>query len=272
MFVYIKYTKPVDESEESPIHLPCSDHSSPSTPRNDVKNPTNIANTVPFSSSQMQALAQSQGYVVAPIPLYPLDSLGGKGGAHTISAGGIASMLGKTHTHHMQNSMQPHQDLQQIQSHMMQSIQSIQSMHPSHLGQNQYIQSPAVTLPAPAHPQPGAGHMHQGITGHLQQGMTGQPALNHTQPVTTGVTQRMHQSKQKMSDEEVYERLRCLVSVGDPSKKYERREKIGQGYVDWIVRLFQIDKNLRLYYPSKVNLLLSGIPFERFKSLLRLEF
>ncbi|KAG9471870.1 hypothetical protein GDO78_022450 [Eleutherodactylus coqui] len=35
--------------------------------------------------------------------------------------------------------------------------------------------------------------------------------------------------KAKMSDEEVLEKLRSIVSVGDPKKKYTRFEKIGQG-------------------------------------------
>ncbi|MEE6511937.1 hypothetical protein FKM82_018818 [Ascaphus truei] len=35
--------------------------------------------------------------------------------------------------------------------------------------------------------------------------------------------------KAKMSDEEILEKLRSIVSVGDPKKKYTRFEKIGQG-------------------------------------------
>ncbi|XP_039622471.1 serine/threonine-protein kinase PAK 3 [Polypterus senegalus] len=35
--------------------------------------------------------------------------------------------------------------------------------------------------------------------------------------------------KSKMTDEEILERLRSIVSVGDPKKKYTRFEKIGQG-------------------------------------------
>ncbi|XP_018415875.1 PREDICTED: serine/threonine-protein kinase PAK 2 [Nanorana parkeri] len=35
--------------------------------------------------------------------------------------------------------------------------------------------------------------------------------------------------KTKMSDEEIMERLRTIVSIGDPKKKYTRFEKIGQG-------------------------------------------
>ncbi|KAK7804937.1 hypothetical protein U0070_015124, partial [Myodes glareolus] len=35
--------------------------------------------------------------------------------------------------------------------------------------------------------------------------------------------------KSKMTDEEILEKLRSIVSVGDPKKKYTRFEKIGQG-------------------------------------------
>lgn len=35
--------------------------------------------------------------------------------------------------------------------------------------------------------------------------------------------------KKKMSDEEILERLRTIVSVGDPNRKYTKMEKIGQG-------------------------------------------
>jgi hypothetical protein len=33
-----------------------------------------------------------------------------------------------------------------------------------------------------------------------------------------------------MSDEEVVKRLRTIVSLGDPNRKYTKIEKIGQGY------------------------------------------
>ena len=35
--------------------------------------------------------------------------------------------------------------------------------------------------------------------------------------------------KKKMSDEEILERLKSIVSVGDPNRKYTKMEKIGQG-------------------------------------------
>ncbi|XP_064122852.1 serine/threonine-protein kinase PAK 1-like isoform X4 [Macrobrachium nipponense] len=37
------------------------------------------------------------------------------------------------------------------------------------------------------------------------------------------------QKKKKMSDEEILEKLRVIVSVGDPNRKYTKMEKIGQG-------------------------------------------
>lgn len=49
-------------------------------------------------------------------------------------------------------------------------------------------------------------------------------------------------SRSKMSDEEVYEKLRTLVSIGDPNRKYQKLEKIGQGYV---VQPFSEHSNIR---------------------------
>ncbi|XP_055635510.1 serine/threonine-protein kinase Pak isoform X2 [Toxorhynchites rutilus septentrionalis] len=41
--------------------------------------------------------------------------------------------------------------------------------------------------------------------------------------------QRANLKKKKMSDEEILEKLRTIVSVGDPKRKYNKIEKIGQG-------------------------------------------
>uniref|UniRef100_A0A8K9UQN6 non-specific serine/threonine protein kinase n=1 Tax=Oncorhynchus mykiss TaxID=8022 RepID=A0A8K9UQN6_ONCMY len=53
------------------------------------------------------------------------------------------------------------------------------------------------------------------------------------QPENTSSTLYRHTDRQrkksKMTDEEILERLRSIVSVGDPKKKYTRFEKIGQG-------------------------------------------
>uniref|UniRef100_A0A8C9ZKN0 non-specific serine/threonine protein kinase n=1 Tax=Sander lucioperca TaxID=283035 RepID=A0A8C9ZKN0_SANLU len=54
-----------------------------------------------------------------------------------------------------------------------------------------------------------------------------------TPPDNTSNTMYRHTDRQrkksKMTDEEILERLRSIVSVGDPKKKYTRFEKIGQG-------------------------------------------
>ncbi|XP_053679571.1 serine/threonine-protein kinase Pak [Anopheles nili] len=49
---------------------------------------------------------------------------------------------------------------------------------------------------------------------------------------TTGATTQQRAAnlkKKKMSDEEILEKLRTIVSVGDPKRKYNKMEKIGQG-------------------------------------------
>lgn len=40
---------------------------------------------------------------------------------------------------------------------------------------------------------------------------------------------RVSAKKKKMTDEEILEKLRTIVSVGDPTRKYAKMEKIGQG-------------------------------------------
>uniref|UniRef100_A0A8C4VK88 non-specific serine/threonine protein kinase n=1 Tax=Gopherus evgoodei TaxID=1825980 RepID=A0A8C4VK88_9SAUR len=54
---------------------------------------------------------------------------------------------------------------------------------------------------------------------------------NTTSPDTTTRNTEKQKKKPKMSDEEILEKLRSIVSVGDPKKKYTRFEKIGQGLV-----------------------------------------
>ncbi|XP_074837307.1 serine/threonine-protein kinase PAK 1 [Carettochelys insculpta] len=52
---------------------------------------------------------------------------------------------------------------------------------------------------------------------------------NTTSPDTMARNTEKQKKKPKMSDEEILEKLRSIVSVGDPKKKYTRFEKIGQG-------------------------------------------
>ncbi|XP_041707185.1 serine/threonine-protein kinase PAK 3 isoform X2 [Coregonus clupeaformis] len=59
------------------------------------------------------------------------------------------------------------------------------------------------------------------------------PPESQVQPENTSSTLYRNTDRQrkksKMTDEEILERLRSIVSVGDPKKKYTRFEKIGQG-------------------------------------------
>ncbi|XP_055848678.1 serine/threonine-protein kinase Pak isoform X2 [Episyrphus balteatus] len=64
---------------------------------------------------------------------------------------------------------------------------------------------------------------------------TQQPAVTTTTTTNANVSAPQHQQrsttakKKKMSDEEILEKLRTIVSVGDPNRKYTKMEKIGQG-------------------------------------------
>ncbi|XP_033637392.1 serine/threonine-protein kinase PAK 3-like [Asterias rubens] len=59
--------------------------------------------------------------------------------------------------------------------------------------------------------------------------ITPPPPAASTNTETSVQRPRDRQKKKKMSDEEILERLRQIVSVGDPKKRYTKLEKIGQG-------------------------------------------
>ncbi|KAK2712737.1 hypothetical protein QYM36_011434 [Artemia franciscana] len=54
---------------------------------------------------------------------------------------------------------------------------------------------------------------------------------NKNSPLASPAVQQTNerQKKKKMTDEEILEKLRIIVSVGDPNRKYTKMEKIGQG-------------------------------------------
>ncbi|KAI1903186.1 hypothetical protein AGOR_G00024620 [Albula goreensis] len=58
---------------------------------------------------------------------------------------------------------------------------------------------------------------------------TPDPAPVPTPTPTPALPNSTDKTKKKMSDEEILDKLRSIVSVGDPKKKYTRFEKIGQG-------------------------------------------
>jgi len=61
--------------------------------------------------------------------------------------------------------------------------------------------------------------------------------IQYTKPIETtaeDVSKNSNQllpKKKKMTDAEILEKLRTIVSVGDPNRKYTKLEKIGQGFV-----------------------------------------
>ena len=50
-------------------------------------------------------------------------------------------------------------------------------------------------------------------------------------PQAPQAPQQQFKRRQKMSDTEIVEKLRDIVSIGDPNKKYTKQDKIGQGCV-----------------------------------------
>uniref|UniRef100_A0A671RIA7 non-specific serine/threonine protein kinase n=1 Tax=Sinocyclocheilus anshuiensis TaxID=1608454 RepID=A0A671RIA7_9TELE len=55
------------------------------------------------------------------------------------------------------------------------------------------------------------------------------PVTSPDSEVVSKATDRQRPKKGKMTDEEIMDKLRTIVSIGDPKKKYTRYEKIGQG-------------------------------------------
>jgi hypothetical protein len=65
----------------------------------------------------------------------------------------------------------------------------------------------------------------------VQQPCQQQPQSAPSLPPPGGVVMNQVQmKKKKMSDEEVFTKLRQIVSIGDPNRKYSKIERIGQGY------------------------------------------
>lgn len=60
-------------------------------------------------------------------------------------------------------------------------------------------------------------------------------SIQYTKPVEeekpngTHANKNDRPKKKKMTDEEIIEKLRTIVSLGDPNRKYTKMEKIGQG-------------------------------------------
>ncbi|XP_043195122.1 serine/threonine-protein kinase Pak-like [Amphibalanus amphitrite] len=57
----------------------------------------------------------------------------------------------------------------------------------------------------------------------------GAPLDTNKNPTAAPSTPARSRAKSKMTDEEILDRLRCIVTVGDPHRKYTKMEKIGQG-------------------------------------------
>nr|NP_001138013.2 p21-activated kinase, isoform G [Drosophila melanogaster]NP_001262310.1 p21-activated kinase, isoform F [Drosophila melanogaster]NP_001262311.1 p21-activated kinase, isoform H [Drosophila melanogaster]NP_001262312.1 p21-activated kinase, isoform I [Drosophila melanogaster]ACL83472.2 p21-activated kinase, isoform G [Drosophila melanogaster]AGB95693.1 p21-activated kinase, isoform F [Drosophila melanogaster]AGB95694.1 p21-activated kinase, isoform H [Drosophila melanogaster]AGB95695.1 p21-a len=86
------------------------------------------------------------------------------------------------------------------------------------------IESPDLYTPEPTVAQVSAGGPSSQVAGN--QIAVPQAAVA---PAATPNTRAANAKKKKMSDEEILEKLRTIVSVGDPNRKYTKMEKIGQG-------------------------------------------
>jgi p21-activated kinase 1 len=72
------------------------------------------------------------------------------------------------------------------------------------------------------------GEINNAVVGGLGSPHQHQPPLQPS-GLTSQESRAERQKRKKMSDEEIYAKLRGIVSIGDPNKKYTKLEKIGQG-------------------------------------------
>lgn len=75
-------------------------------------------------------------------------------------------------------------------------------------------------------------HSNQTVSSNTVTSAPGAPLLDRNKNLGSEVSRAASEKrKKKMSDEEILEKLRSIVSVGDPNRKYTKMDKIGQGYV-----------------------------------------
>ena len=97
------------------------------------------------------------------------------------------------------------------------------------------------------HLKPGAQTQQQAQPEQLAN-KNGQPNGNGTTTNNNGVQMK----KKKMSDEEVLAKLRRIVSIGDPNRKYTKIEKIGQGYF-YFYFFFNVIDSLVFIFTKKIE-------------------
>lgn len=87
--------------------------------------------------------------------------------------------------------------------------------------------STPITTPVTTTTSSVPNHKNNNYTNNNNNNATVSPSANDTQ---YSVNQTRNSTrKKKMTDEEILEKLRTIVSVGDPTRKYAKMEKIGQG-------------------------------------------
>nr|XP_036229259.1 serine/threonine-protein kinase PAK 1 isoform X4 [Bactrocera oleae]XP_036229260.1 serine/threonine-protein kinase PAK 1 isoform X4 [Bactrocera oleae]XP_036229261.1 serine/threonine-protein kinase PAK 1 isoform X4 [Bactrocera oleae] len=140
----------------------------------------------------------------------------------------------------------PTTPLQQLQQQQQQQLQQHQHQHQNNVAQPQQQQyrTPNNAIAATAGVAATAAATSATTTTTLDKNKNNETAVPQPTPAqlvtasavapstaATAATQPRSGTakKKKMSDEEILEKLRTIVSVGDPNRKYTKMEKIGQG-------------------------------------------
>uniref|UniRef100_A0A3B4CAI0 non-specific serine/threonine protein kinase n=1 Tax=Pygocentrus nattereri TaxID=42514 RepID=A0A3B4CAI0_PYGNA len=90
---------------------------------------------------------------------------------------------------------------------------------------------PPIVAPRPEHTKSVSEHLHLSAAyyHHTDQASPHAQRASACTGPDRAAADRQKKGKGKMTDEEIMEKLRTIVSIGDPKKKYTRYEKIGQG-------------------------------------------
>uniref|UniRef100_A0A2M4AHY2 non-specific serine/threonine protein kinase n=1 Tax=Anopheles triannulatus TaxID=58253 RepID=A0A2M4AHY2_9DIPT len=188
------YTRPIDDPNSPPIPL----HSSAGAVTHVSSVPGAIRSPTQFDKNQNSVKAASAQAISSSVAAVP-------------SAAAAAQHL-PPHHHHTQ---QPHQGSgQAIPPIANNGINVVVAAAGATAANNGTLGDP--TGASVVAPPPSVGN-------------NGTSLLNNTTTTTATQQRAANLKKKKMSDEEILEKLRTIVSVGDPKRKYNKMEKIGQG-------------------------------------------
>ncbi|KAI8045944.1 serine/threonine-protein kinase Pak isoform X1 [Drosophila gunungcola] len=177
-----------------------------------------------------------------PAPAASRGSLVETATAPATTAAAIAAATATTTNHHSSASSFSSFPSFHDDDATLHTLPTIHCPTPTSSARNSTV-PPSVAVPmppiiTPASPTPAVGssdlYTTEPTAGQVAAAAAPPPAAGNQIAVpqaasVTPNTRAANAKKKKMSDEEILEKLRTIVSVGDPNRKYTKMEKIGQG-------------------------------------------